>query len=528
MVHEDFSVNQASRGIRWLRLGALAAALLAGPAAPVLARAESPEPPAVTPAQASAALDDAVAALSSSDPDAAHPTVELLELAQALPALEGAERRQARAILARPPDGVKAEPYGAGWTASETETRRHKDFKDDESEVTLRVHWVRVGPDAPPGASRDDPADFVPPYVEKVGAFAIESARVQNDLLAWPQARPDEGRGGSDAVDIYLSNLGPRIFGYAVAEGPGSTCDRSGPGRCFGYMVLDNDYSRAEFGYREPDIPLQVTMAHEYNHLLQFGIDTRLDPWMLESTATWVEEHVFPDADDWLFFVNGANGWARQPAAPITRVTQRMYGTAVWNHWLEAVRGPGTVLAAWHSSRKGAPKHFAARAYERAIKAAGGRSFAHEFGRFAAATAEWRATTSAFPDREKLGEVRRQGELRPGGRARLIRLNHAAYRLLQVSAGSADRLRLRVRAPRGVQSTIALVARTGRRTSGTAHFKHRYLPRGGVQTLALKDPADYARITAVVVNGDIRLRGRDTFGFWNYARDDAWFRVAVR
>ncbi len=34
---------------------------------------------------------------------------------------------------------------------------------------------------------------------------------------------------------------------------------------------------------------MQVTAAHEYNHILQFNYDLFEQVWMYESTATWVE-----------------------------------------------------------------------------------------------------------------------------------------------------------------------------------------------------------------------------------------------
>ncbi len=51
---------------------------------------------------------------------------------------------------------------------------------------------------------------------------------------------------------------------------------------------------------------LQATMAHEYNHVLQFTYDSqvaRADLWMLESIATWIEEQVYPTINDYLRYV---------------------------------------------------------------------------------------------------------------------------------------------------------------------------------------------------------------------------------
>ena len=55
---------------------------------------------------------------------------------------------------------------------------------------------------------------------------------------------------------------------------------------------------------------------------------------MFESTAVWAEEKIFEAADDWILAFMGR--WARDAHIPITKPTgRRIYGTAVWNHWLE-------------------------------------------------------------------------------------------------------------------------------------------------------------------------------------------------
>ena len=95
----------------------------------------------------------------------------------------------------------------------------------------------------------------------------------------------------------------------------------------------------------------------------------------------------------------------------------RVYGSAVWNHWLDvgAGYGPDVILDSWQKSRQSDPKDFGIGAYDLGIKENGGPGFAKEFGRFTAATAEWRAPEFGFPDREEYPDVKRKGKLRRGG-----------------------------------------------------------------------------------------------------------------
>lgn len=513
----------------------LAAIAAIAVAAPPARAAEAPaDAPVQSEAEALDQLEAAAEALAAEDPREAHPTEELRRLVAALPYLRGADRRRAKALLARPPansnggynDGGSFEPFGAEWNPAATATRQHYDSPGGR----FRIHWVTTAPHRPPLADSGG-VPGVPDYVELVAAYADQSADVENGGLGWPDPKPDGTRGGDGRTDVYLSQLcprgGPCVFGYASPDAGQEPGCNTAPFRCAAYLVLDNDY--AEFGYKQPDIPLQVTVAHEYNHVLQFAIDAVQDTWLFESTATWVEEQVFPDANDWLFY---ANKWAKRPGLPITAAAAggglRVYGTAVWNHWLErgGPYGPEVVLGAWQRSHDSDPKHFAVGAYDLAIRDRGGRGFSQEFARFAAATAEWRVLDGNFPDERFLPDVDRQGTLRPGARAKRFRLPHTAYRLFRIKPGKAERVRLRVRAARGVRTGVALVARDGSRTGGAIAEEIAFLPKGGRVAIRLPEAGIYERITAVVANADGRVRGFRG-GEWRYTRDRKRFRVSV-
>ncbi len=118
-------------------------------------------------------------------------------------------------------------------------------------------------------------------------------------------------------------------------------------------------------------------MAHEYNHILQFGYDTFQDLWMFESTATWAEQKVYPSLNDYLNYLPVV---ARYPHLPMTG-RDKIYGESVWNHFLEARYGPDVVRDAWAESDEAKPAHFAVAAYERSIKQHGGSRFSPDFAR---------------------------------------------------------------------------------------------------------------------------------------------------
>ena len=108
------------------------------------------------------------------------------------------------------------------------------------------VHYVRSTRDAP--SLQDGDGDGFPNYVEQVSNQAEKSYRVEvgADGLEAPARR--RGRGGSNKTDIYLSQIGEGFYGYAATD-PGQATNRFPRRRSrYTYMVIDNNFSRAEFG----------------------------------------------------------------------------------------------------------------------------------------------------------------------------------------------------------------------------------------------------------------------------------------
>lgn len=480
------------------------------------------DPRVIAKPEAVTQLQEAVIAVSGAD-HAADATDELRELALALPALEGVDRRQARAILARPPSGEQSGSdfdYGTVWSVGATAGREFYDSPGGQ----FRIHYVTGG---------DDAAD--PGYVELVAERADHSEQVENDELGWPAPKSDGDKGDLGEVatgrtDIYLADLAGGLFGYAATDDHSGECT-SAPYKCFAYLVLDNDYAETGYGYGgDPDIPLSATVAHEYNHVLQFNLDTNQDSWMFESTATWAEEKAFPAADDWI--VTFMDDWAAGSLIPVTKSDpNRFYGSAVWNHWLDARYGADTVLRAWQLSRAVSPKDYAVGAYDRAIKEAGSdRGFPREFGRFAAATSEWQSGSGGFPDAADLPDVSRRGTLTRGQDRAGLTLDNTAYRLFHVDPRAADEITLRVTAPRGLQAGLALVGRRGPAAAPNRVVrKFREIPGQGRGSVKLKNAQTFDRITAVVVNADGRVDGsKPLFGDFSYRRDNQRLTARIR
>ena len=484
--------------------------------------------PASAPASPKAALHKAQAAIAGRGVKAgAEVTLALKDLALSLPSLRGADRTRALRLLARPTQNE--------GSASELEytVPEHKPALCSDH---FCIHWVSTTEDAPP--LTDSNHNGIPDYVETMDQVFEHVYDVENNQLGWSPPKSDGTRGCtsgstncSGKTDVYIKELGNQgIYGYSAPD-PGQRSLHQAA-----YLVLDNDYNATQFPKYagDPLQPMEVTAAHEYNHVLQFNYDAAQDTWMFEATATWMEDRVYTDVNDYLQYLTP---WARMSTVPLTQFNAsnasdpanvKVYGDAVWNRWIDARYGPETVRDAWADSLRSRPKSFAPGAYDLALRAKG-TSFYAAFAAFATATAEWRASNSAFaegatfPDIQRVADsrTRRPIVLRPDLGGAAGRLAHTAFILMDVSAASSlPRLKLAVDTPRGTRMAIALVGRTGDETSGVSSEFITLLPHGGPGTVTVDNPGRYTRLTAVVINADASAKRFSTvLGDWVWQRD---------
>jgi len=387
------------------------------------------------------------------------------------------------------------------------------------------VHWVDQGLAAP--RLKDTNGDGVPDYVERVLAVAEHVHEVENEKLGWREPLSDGTLGGGEGeTDVYLAEIGPQLFGYAAPDRDQAEEEEGrSPRHLHGYLVLDNDYEPFEFPHTTQGRDLKVTIAHEYNHILQFGYEAYEDPWFAESTAVWMEDQVYNGINDYLRYVRH---WVKMWDTPLTANSLKEYGSAVWNEWLAHHYGRALIREAWADAAQAQPDGFAVAAYESAIRAAGASSFGHYFTRFAADVAEWR-TGIGFRESNLYPDMPRQGTLELGAPPVTRHLDHTTFTLLGVPTTSGSAVEVSVTAPEGVASGLALVARLGSERHGTTVKAVAYSRIGGTITARISDPDRYQRITAVVVNADTSADGYSARRVdWNYLKEGTPFEVSGR
>jgi Big-like domain-containing protein len=464
--------------------------------------------------EARAALEEAKALFDGRGVDTGKELTPVLkDLAIRLRSLPEKQQSEARALLSRPTQGQAQggeEEYSVKEAAESPYCTAH-----------FCVHWVETTEDAPP---LDDGAG-VPDYVQTMSQTFENVFAVENVQMGWREPTADGTRGGDfNKVDVYIMQLGDQgIFGYSTPD-PGQTTNSQAA-----YLVMDNDFSHAEYPrYESPLPPMQVTAAHEYNHVIQFGYDVLQDAWMFEATAVWMEDKVYDDVNDYVSYLSA---WSKLTGLPLTRFNSsdltdkynvKVYGDAVWNRWLEERYGQEVIRTAWEKSLQTTPPSFAPDAYDAALLAKG-TTFFDAFTRFAADTAEWNSPAGAFEEGGTWPDIERatQSTIAPNGAGVSGRLDHAAYALINVKPTADARIKLVASLPRSTRGAFALIGREGPAESGVPVVEMKRVSKGGQSSLTLENPGRFTRITAALVNADVTQGGfSQAFGDWEFTKDE--------
>ncbi|MGH7541918.1 MAG: MXAN_6640 family putative metalloprotease, partial [Gemmatimonadota bacterium] len=289
-------------------------------------------------------------------PDPRSATILMRDLVLRLEGLSPADRAVARRILARPTDMGNDGPLGNSNKYSATE-------EPPLCDPHVCVHYVATSVDKPPPADESGVAG-VPDHVEVVSDVLGDVWEIQIGEMGFRPPKSDDSStndGGDARLDVYLVDIGNAgLFGYCTSDDPhlqmGSKYrfwDASA------YCVLDNDYSPAQYGYPNLMDPLTVTAAHEFFHAVQFAYDFAEDVWLLESTATWIEDELFDGVNDNRSYLPFSP--LRKPTVPLDKsVHPRWYGAWIfWRFLAEFFGGassdPTIVRAVWRRADGSGP-----------------------------------------------------------------------------------------------------------------------------------------------------------------------------
>ena len=249
-----------------------------------------------------------------------------------LPSMSTNQRQAARSLLARPTD------TGGDGTLEYT--------TEEEAPIctpNVCVHYVTTTDDA-----------ATPTYAASVSVIMEEVWAAEVTRLGWRAPKSDlsaSDNGGDGRLDVYLGNAGGN-YGYCAVGGNYS-------GRtAAAYCVIDNDFSSAEFGSVDVIAAAKATAAHEFAHAVQFNYNLWAESYVMEQTATWMEDEVYDDLNDAYGYLT--LGALALPGVSIdTGGTEAFpgfeYGSFVWMRYLsERFGGQHVVRDVWERLAAGA------------------------------------------------------------------------------------------------------------------------------------------------------------------------------
>jgi hypothetical protein len=309
-------------------------------------------------------------------------TMILRDLALRLGQLSPGDRRAAVGLLARPTDPYDQHSNPSGWGTAEAAT-------SPECGPHTCVHWTDTGTNAPDPTDGD--LNGYPDWVDSTLAAAehVWSAEVTGRGYRAPLSDLASTDNGGDArLDIYLSDVGADyLYGYCTSDDP-KLPTLGDPGVSWdvsAFCVVDNNYAESIFQNHTAIQNLEVTLAHEFFHAAQFAYDFGEDRWLMEGTATWMEDQVYDHINDNRQYLSTSQ--LTYPWVPLDRTAGCcfQYGSWIWFRYLSETLGADVVREIWERADGSAlgPDDYSTQAVQHVLKAHG-TTFRDRFGTFAA------------------------------------------------------------------------------------------------------------------------------------------------
>ncbi|MBT4141088.1 MAG: hypothetical protein HOE48_24485, partial [Candidatus Latescibacteria bacterium] len=208
----------------------------------------------------------------------------------------------------------------------------------------FKIHYNTSGLHAV--ALTDNDGNSIPDYVDETIAAFEDSWVKQIDELGY-NPPPSDGDG---VYDIYISSLGTQsVYGLTWPLGSDTILPS--------YIEVDNNFTDANVYFTQGLDGLKVTAAHEFFHAIQFGYYADFNAaWWQEMTATWMEDVVYPEINDFYAYVPSR---MNDPEASLDFFSGALpFGGAVFSHYVEQVYGIEAIRNVWATLLSRSPQNY--------------------------------------------------------------------------------------------------------------------------------------------------------------------------
>jgi len=208
----------------------------------------------------------------------------------------------------------------------------------------FNIHYATTGKDSV--ALTDLNNNFIPDRVEQIASAFEKSFSVECLQMNYPV--PPSMENGSRPYDIYIVNLSTK---YATTITEGINPEFPAQKNVKSYIVFNTNFEGPGF-HIQGENAINVTAAHEFFHAIQLGYVFRnTDGYFFELTAVWMEDQVFDEVDNYLYYLDY---FFDAPGIPLTGVSytipnvmRHIYGRCAFGFYIAENFGSEAIRQIW-------------------------------------------------------------------------------------------------------------------------------------------------------------------------------------
>ena len=178
------------------------------------------------------------------------------------------------------------------------------------------------------------------PMARQILGIVEESWQEQVLGMGFAAPPPDCGYGGSDDLDVYIRTLPQGVGGYAAF----ACYIESTPEADAASFIAISDSLGEAF--------LRSAVTHEFNHVLQNGMDYWENITFKEMTATWVMDWMYDDDNQYFGYLRSYQKNPDWPMHKFSTSSTYQYGASIFLHFLSEYYGGGSpevIVDLWRS-----------------------------------------------------------------------------------------------------------------------------------------------------------------------------------
>jgi hypothetical protein len=199
----------------------------------------------------------------------------------------------------------------------------------------FRIHFNLTGNTRP----NYNPSVSAIQNAQEVAIAADSSFNFEVNYLGYPPTPSDNGGGGDNRCDIYITDASG-AYGFTTADQP------LGDERYTTFIQIHYSFE----GFPTEGLnAMRVTVAHEFHHTIQMGnyILRFSDVFFHELTSVSMEEFVYDDVNDYYFYMGHYFNHPEKAFGTNPGYTVDGYDLAIWNIFLKDKFGFDIIKRQW-------------------------------------------------------------------------------------------------------------------------------------------------------------------------------------